>query len=115
MKTLKALFGLLVIVCGAYLAWKVMPPYFNNYQFQDEVEAQARQLSYANPPKTEQEIRDIIAKKATEFDIPLTSDQIKVNRSGTTLGISADYTVHIDVPFYPFDLHFSSATKNKMI
>lgn len=113
MKTIKALFGLCVIVAMFYMAWKVLPPYFSNYQFQDELENQARYFSYT--PKSEQEIRDTIAKKAHEYDIPLTSEQVKIQRMGNDLAISADYTVHIDIPMYPFDLHFSPATKNRRI
>ncbi len=113
MKTIKALFGLFVVVAMFYLAWKVLPPYFSNYQFQDELENQARYFSYN--VKTEQEMRDTIAKKAREYDIPLTSEQIKVERMGAELAISTNYTVHIDIPVYPFDLHFTAATKNKRI
>ncbi len=115
MKTIKALFGLAIVVCGFYLAWKVLPPYFNNYQFESEIESQSRTLSYANPPKSESEMKDIIARKAHEFDIPITSDQVKVDRSGQELAISAEYTIHVDIPVYPFDLHFNAATKNKKI
>jgi len=113
MKTIKALFGLFVVVAMFYLAWKVLPPYFSNYQFQDELESQARYFSYT--PKSEQEIRDVIAKKAHDYDIPLTSEQVKVQRMGAEISISADYTVHIDIPVYPFDLHFTPATKSKRI
>lgn len=113
MKTIKALFGLFVVVAMFYLAWKVLPPYFSNYQFQDELENQARYFSYN--VKTEQEMRDTIAKKAREYDIPVTSEQIKVERMGADLAISTNYTVHIDIPVYPFDLHFTAATKNKRI
>ncbi len=115
MKSIKALFGLAVVVCGFYLAWKIIPPYFNNYQFQEEIESQSRTLSYANPPKSEQEMRDIIARKAREFDIPVTSEQIRVSRAGQELAISTEYTIHVDVPIYPFDLHFSAGTRNKAI
>jgi hypothetical protein len=115
MRSIKALFGLFIVVGGFYLAWKVLPPYFNNYEFQEEIETQSRQLSYANPPKTEQEIRDIIAKKARDLDIPITSEQVKVDRTGSELGIATEYTIHVDVPVYPFDLHFGAATRNKKI
>ena len=113
MKSIKALFGLFVVIAGMYLAWKVIPPYFHNYQFQDEVDNQARTLSYSFPRKSEGEVRDIILKKAHELDIPLTSEQITVGQVGNELTISANYTVHVDIPIYPFDMHFSAASKNK--
>lgn len=113
MKSIKALFGLFVVVAGFYVAWKVIPPYFNNYQFQDEIESQARLNTYTT--KSEQEIRDIIIKKAREFDIPLTDQQVKVRRAGSELSISADYTIHVDLPVYPLDLHFTATSKNRML
>ncbi len=113
MKTLKALFGLLVVVAVFYLGYKVMPPYFANYQFQDVIKNETDMNSYSQ--KSEQEIKDSVVKKARELDIPLTSEQVTVQRSGPELAISADYTVHIDIPVYPFDLHFTPASKNKKI
>jgi hypothetical protein len=113
MKTIKALFGLFIVASIFYLAYKVMPPYFANYQFEDVVDNEAKMNSYNQ--KSEQEIRDGLVKKARDLDIPLTSEQVKVQRMGAELAISADYTVHIDIPIYPFDLHFTPASKNKRI
>ena len=113
MKTLKALFGLFVVVAGFYVAYKLIPPYFNNYQFQDAIESEARLNSYNY--KSEQEIREIIAKKARDLELPVTTDQITVQRSGSELIISAEYTVHVDLPGYPMDLKFTPSTKNKRI
>jgi hypothetical protein len=113
MKTIKALFGLFVVVAIVYLGVKTMPPYFANYQFEDIVDNEAKMNSYNQ--KTEQEIREGILKKAHDLEIPLTSEQVKVQRMGAELEISADYTVHIDIPVYPFDLHFTPSSKNKRI
>lgn len=111
MKSIKALFGLFVVVAGFYVAWKVIPPYFANYQFQDELESQVRLLSYSQ--KSEQEIHDLLVKKAHDFDIPLKDQELTVMRNGTELSISADYTVHVDLPVYPLDLHFTPNSKNR--
>ena len=47
----------------------------------------------------------------------MTKDQIKVQRHGTqgtgSLTIRAPYTVHLDLPGYPVDLHFDASTENK--
>ncbi len=111
MKTLKALAGVGVVAAMVYVAFLLVPPYFNNYQFQDAIESEARLASYGQ--KSEQEIRDIIAKKANEFSVPLTADQINVQRSGSEVQISARYTVHVDIPGYPVDLKFEPGTKTK--
>ncbi|MBV9610111.1 MAG: hypothetical protein JO187_11185 [Acidobacteria bacterium] len=113
MNRIKSLFGLLVLIATAYLGWKVLPPFFSNYRFEDACESEALLNSYSN--KSETEIRNTLAAKARDYDIPLSADQINVTRNGNELAIWADYTVHIDVPVMPFDLSFHPATKNKRI
>jgi hypothetical protein len=113
MKTLRALFSVFVLVAAVYAAWLVIPPYFSNYRFQDAIESEARLNAYNNKP--EEEIRQIVAKKARECDVPLQPEQINVMRSGPEISIWADYTVHVDLPGYPLDLKFHPSTKTKRI
>ena len=113
MNRLKALFGLLLVVAAFYAAWMMLPAYINNYQFQDDLRNEALINSYNN--KSEQDIRNTLAKKAAEYGIPLQPEQINVQRSGQELSIWADYKVHIDLPGFPLDLKFHPATKNKRI
>jgi hypothetical protein len=113
MDRLKALFGVALVVGTFYTAWMLLPPYISNYQFQDDVQNEALINSYNT--KSEQEIRNTLAKKAAEYGIPLSADQINVQRNGADLSIWADYTVHVDLPGFPLDLNFHPATKNKRI
>ncbi|MBI2678723.1 MAG: DUF4845 domain-containing protein [Candidatus Koribacter versatilis] len=114
MKQLKSLIGILVVVAAFYVVWKLMPPYYNQLQFQDAVDAETRASSYS-PNKTEQDIRDSIMKKARENDIPVTPEQIKVMRFGTDVSVTVDYTVHVDLLVRPIDLNFHVGSKNKAI
>jgi hypothetical protein len=115
MGTIKLIFGVFVIGVGIYLGAEMIPVYYSNYQFQDDVKTEATLETYTSKP--EDAIRDAIFKKAQSLDIPLTKDQIKVQRHGTqgtgSLTISAPYTVHLDLPVYPVDLHFDASTENK--
>jgi hypothetical protein len=112
MKTLKALIAIAVVVSAVYVGYLVAPVYWNYYQFQDSIEEEARIQSYTG--KSENDMRDTVWKKARQLDLPLTSeDDIKVQRAGSTVSISTEYTVHIDVPFHPFDLKFQPTTQNK--
>ena len=113
MNRVKALLGVLLVVVGAYAAWILLPPYINNYEFQDDIQNEALINSYSS--KTEQDIRNTLAKKAADYGIPLKAEQIHVQRSGPELSIWADYTVHVDLPGFPLDLNFHPATKNKRI
>ena len=60
MKQLKAFLGLAVVVVGFYLAWVLIPPYYNNYSFQDELDNQARTAVY-NQQMTEDDVKKFAA------------------------------------------------------
>jgi hypothetical protein len=115
MGTIKLIFGIFVVVVGIYLGAELIPVYYSNYQFQDDVKTEATLETYTSKP--EDAIRDAIYKKAQGLDIPLSREQIKVQRHGTqgtgSLVISAPYVVHLDLPGYPVDLHFDASTDNK--
>ncbi len=110
MNRLKAILTIVVIATGFYVGYKVLPVYFANFTFQDFLDSQVRTDVYGN--HSDVEVREIVMKKARESDIPLKYEGIKVIRSGGAGGvaasesISADYTVHVDLPLYPLDLHF---------
>lgn len=115
MGTVKLAFGLIVIVAAIYVGAAVIPVYYANYEFQDMIKTEATLQTYTTKP--EAEIQQTILKRAQELDIPLTKDQVKVQRRGNlgtgSLTIQAPYTVHVDLPGYPVDLHFDPSTENK--
>jgi hypothetical protein len=109
-------FTLFFIVALIFVGLKIVPVYFGNYSFKDFVEDESRRASYS-PASTEETVRDEVFKKAQEYEIPLTKEQIKVSKgSGGGLQavvISADYDVHVDLMVTSTDLHFSVASQNK--
>ncbi|HET7204978.1 MAG TPA: hypothetical protein VFI95_00230 [Terriglobales bacterium] len=117
MATIKLILGIGVVVVLIILGVQVIPPYFNNYQFEDALNNEAMAATYTS--KSEDDIRAIVLKTAKDMDVPLTPQQLKVVRTGSqgtgTLAIEANYTVHVDLPGYPLDLNFHAATKNRGI
>jgi len=115
MGTIKMIFGIAVIVASVYLGATLIPVYYSNYQFQDIIKTEATLETYTTKP--EADIQLAIFKKAQEYDIPLNKEQIKVQRHGSqgtgSLTIQAPYTVHVQLPGYPLDLHFDPSTENK--
>jgi hypothetical protein len=115
MGTIKLFFGLFVIVGGVYVSAKIIPPYFENYQFQDAIKDEAIRDTYA--AKSETDIRATLFRKAQDLNIPIAEDGIQVQRQGMqingSISIHAPYVVHIDLPGYPLDLHFDASTENK--
>jgi hypothetical protein len=117
MGTLKLIFYLMLIGAVVYVGAELIPPYFANYQFQDAIDNEARMGTYST--KGDDVIREAVFKRAQDLEIPVTRDDIKVQRSGQgangSVAIETDYTIHVDLPGYPMDLHFHPESKNKAI
>ena len=113
MKKLKPYMGIGLVVLAAYLMYMLVPPYFNNYQFDDWIASETRLGTYGG--KSTDAIRDDVIKKAREYDIDLTAEQVRVEQDGRTTRISASYTVHVPLPLYPVDLHFTPGAETKGI
>ncbi len=111
MKALRAILGIVIVVFVILAVWKIVPPYFHNYQFEDVIADEARMNTYTQ--KSEDDIRESIWRKSKDLEIPITREQIMVQRESGAVSIAVDYTVHVDLPGYPFDLQFHPSSKNK--
>ena len=115
MGTIKLILILGLLALGVWVSAELIPPYFSNYEFQDTLDTEARLGTYST--KGEDVIRDEVFRKAQDLELPVSKDQIKVQRSGSTgngsVVIETEYTVHVDLPGYPLDLHFHPESKNK--
>jgi hypothetical protein len=115
MKTLKLLFWLGFLGSIVYVCWSVLPPYIANYQFEDAIEETSRMSSVPGRPSTDEQIKDSLLKDAHKLELPVTAEQIQIRRDGDDVAISADYTVHVDLPVYPLDLQFHPRSKNRPV
>jgi len=115
MGTVKAIFGVLVIVAVAVIGLKVIPPYFSNYEFEDFIKNEALQSTYST--RSEEDIRESVIKHAREYDIQLTARQVRVARTGSSgagsLSIEVEYSVPLNLPGYTTTLQFHTSSKNK--
>ena len=113
MAKIKGLIAIAVVVAAFYVAWNMIPPYFNNYQFQDALDDIARKNSYTTA--TDDDIKKMVVTKADTEDIKLREDQVTVTRKGDALGISVKYQIHVDMVVHPVDLNFTANSLNKRI
>ncbi len=115
MATLKLVFGLAIFVAMGLVGFKIIPPYFSNYQFEDSLKTEAVQATYST--RSEEDVRDAVIKQARNYDIALTPKQVHVSRVGGfgqgTLAIDAEYSVPIELPGYSTTLEFHPSSKNK--
>ena len=115
MATLKLVFGFAILGFAALVCFKLIPPFFSNYELEDSMKTEATQSTYS--ARTEEDIRQSIIKQAHTYDIPLTPKQVHVTRVGAygagTLSIDAEYSVPIEFPGYSTSLDFHPSSQNK--
>jgi hypothetical protein len=112
---MKMFLGLAVMAAMVIVGVKVVPVYFNNYEFEDAIKNEALQATYSS--RTEEDIRDGVIKRAKDYDIALTAKEVKVSRTGQygngSLSIDVNYSVDINLPGYSTTVEFHPSSKNK--
>lgn len=109
------LFTLAILGSAIFIAVKLVPPYFANYQFQDAIESESRFALTGYPKRTQDDIQDEVYKKAQDLGIPATRDNVHVLMGNGTVSISMDYSVPIDLSVYQFSLQFHPRADNHSI
>ena len=111
---MKYFFWIAVVVALAMAGWQVLAPGVTNIVFQDELRDSAAQLGWRTgvaPLNSDEEISNIVIRKAEKHDIPLDPRQVTVRRSvvgeQTVLFIAVEYTVPVNLLVYSFELHFN--------
>jgi hypothetical protein len=109
------LLTLIVLAAMGITAVKVVPAYVNNYQFQDAINTEARFAESGYPKKTDDQIRQEVAKKAADLGIPADPQDIQLDMSNGNVSISLDYSVPVDLYVYQFTLQFHPHADNHTI
>jgi len=110
---LKGILIVVIVVLSIYTAWKMVPPYVNDYQLADKMQEQSRYAMVNH--YTEEQIRDNIYKIIIDLDIPAKREDVKIVSNNNVVKISLDYTVPVDVLVYHTDLHFTPNSETKSL
>lgn len=111
---MKYVFWIAIVAATVMAAWRILEPEITNIIFQDELRDSAAQVGWrtgVTPPNTDEELRNIVIRKAAAHDISLESKQVTVRHRGTGDGmtwyIAVDYTVPVNLLVYSYRLHFA--------
>jgi hypothetical protein len=110
---LKGILIVVIVVLAIYTAWKMVPPFVNDYQLSDRMQEQSRYAMVNH--YTEEQIRDNIYKVIVDLDIPAKREDVKIVSNNNVVKISLDYTVPVDVLVYHTDLHFTPNSETKSL
>jgi hypothetical protein len=82
----KYIIGITIVVAAITAGWKMFEPEFTNVLFQDDLRDTAAQLGWRtglSPPNSDEDLRNIVIRKAASHDIRLAPEQVLVRHSGT--------------------------------
>jgi len=111
--TIKAILWTVILIYGAFVAYKIIPAYVAEYQLADKMAEQARFAVVNQYP--EEQIRETLYKTMQELEIPARREDIKIVANKSMVKISLEYTVPVDLLVYHLDLHFTPESENKSI
>jgi hypothetical protein len=117
MKKLKIALGIAVLLLVGDIGRQVGAAEISNAELQEDMKDLALQVASRTNPSaavTDEQLRDAIRRKADQYDIALTPDQITVERTGTdkdvTVYLQANYESAIRVANYSYILHFDPSS-----
>ena len=117
---IKGILLIAVLAVTAVLLWQVASVEIANLMLQGDMKDLSLQVGVAsawNSPKTDDDFRAAVIKKAAEHGITLDPKQVTVTRpeagGNTPMFLAADYTATVNLPRYTFQIHFQpSSTKS---
>jgi hypothetical protein len=103
---MRTLLKLVVVALIANAVWHLFGAYYPNYKFQDAVEYAAQN----GASLTQEQLRDKVVELASQFDVPLTAEQVNVARQNTHTTVDLSYKRQIELvpgfkPEWPFSIH----------
>jgi len=118
---MKYVLRICVVLMAIALAWKLLEPEIVNIMFQDDLRDLSAQLGSRiglSQASTEEELRNIVLRKAEQRQIHLDLSQLTVRSSGPAetrvVYIAADYTVPVNLVVFTFNWHFNAASGPKL-
>lgn len=111
--TFSGILLLLVVAAIIFTAFKLLPPYIDNYRLQDSLENISRNATYNK--MSDGEIRGLVKEEARQLEIPLEDNQIQVQRTGASVNIAVQYTVPVDLMVRQVELSFQPFAGNRNI
>lgn len=103
------LFLLAILGCGIYAGFKFLPPTVANFEFNNDVQQEARLALYNGD--SDDAIRSKLLNQAQSLGIPIVADQIAIARPSGDVSIAAQYQITVAIPGRVVTLNFRDGDK----
>jgi len=110
---LKAIVWTAILASFVYVCIRVVPLYFNDYQFRDTMQSTARFASVNR--QSPDAIRKKLLQEAEKAEMPIRLEDIKVVSHGGRVDIEVNYNVTVDLHVYEWTLNFHPTASNSQL
>jgi hypothetical protein len=101
---IKALIWFALFAAFIYVSYEVVPVLFAEYQFQDEVQTEARYAPFNR--QSLDDVRAAVLKSAQDHNLPVTQKDIVVAPHGYGVQIDVNYSVTVNLMVYQWTFNF---------
>lgn len=102
------LFGLVLMLIGIFVAYKMIPIKVKNAEVREIVNDESKSAGTHN----DDQIRTAIKRKAAEDGLPITDDNIKIERTANNIKVDVDYVMPVKFPGFTYQWHFNHHQEN---
>ncbi len=102
------LFGIILLLIAIFVAYKLIPIKVKAADLRQTVEDESKSAGTHNDDR----IRKAILDSAQEEGLPVTEDNIKVERTANLIRVDVDYIVPVAFPGYVYQWHFHHHAEN---
>jgi len=100
--------GLILLLIGVFIAYKLIPVKVKAAELRQTVVDEAKMAG----TRSDGEIMKRILRKAEELRLPVTEDNVKINRGNNQIKVDVNYVVPVDFPGYVLKWNFHHGADN---
>ena len=100
--------GLIFLALAVFIAFKMIPVKVKAAEVRQVMTDEAKSAGTRN----DGQIKEAILAKAREDNLPITEDNIKVQRGNNEITVDLDYVIPIEFPGYTYQWHIHQVAQN---
>lgn len=104
------LVGLVLLLIAGLIAYKMIPVKVKSADLRDTVQDYAKSGSQFN----DKAIMGAILDKAKDLELPVTENDVKIQRRPNDIKVEVDYTVPVKFPGYTYNWKFHHKAENPL-
>jgi hypothetical protein len=102
------LVGLVLLLIAGLVAYKMIPIKVKAAEMRDVVQDESRSAG----TRSDRDISRAILGKAEQLGLPITEDNVKINRVANAITVEVSYTVPVQFPGFTYNWKFNHKEQN---